>query len=103
MKARMEAEDGAPEQARDQLFPPWTYAEGLRIRPRDVPEGNDGRSRQTLAYHARQKREVVILDQHDWIFGSRLFAYDVRKTPIDSPVLLPIRGAKHRTHVRDVT
>src|SRR6266480_837002 len=102
MKSRVKAENRTPQQSRDQLFPPWANAKRFRIRPRDVPEGDDRCPRQTLTYHAGQKREMIILDQNHRVLGSRFFAYHVGKSPIDTHILFPVRGAKYRTDVRDV-
>src|SRR5438105_10354934 len=102
MKSRMKAQYRAPQQSCDELFSPRADAERFRIRPWNVPEGDDRRPRQALAYHPRQQCEVIILDQNHRVLGSRFFAYDVGESPIDAHVLFPVRGAKYRTNVRDV-
>src|SRR5260221_2756989 len=53
----VESENAAPEETVDQLLAPGADAEGLRVRPGNVPERDDGRRRDALADHARQQRE----------------------------------------------
>ena len=45
---------------------------------------------------------MIVLDQNHRVFGSRFFTYDIGKSPIDTHVLFPVRGAKYRTDVGDV-
>ena len=72
MKLRVEPENAAAEQAVEQLLPPRANRERFRIRPRNVPERNDRRSRQRLPDHARQQREVIVLDEHDRVAATSL-------------------------------
>ena len=49
VELRVEAQDRASEQAVNDLLLPRANAEGLGVRPGDVPEGDDGRLRQLFA------------------------------------------------------
>ena len=53
VELRVEAYDIGAEEAVEQLDTPRADRECLRIRPRDVPERDDGRLGQALADHAR--------------------------------------------------
>ena len=90
------------EQTVEDLGPPRADAERFRIGPGNVPEGQDGRARQALADHARQEREMVVLHQHHRIVGPRLGHDRVGETLVHRDVLLPVRFAEHRPHMRDV-
>jgi hypothetical protein len=101
--SRVEAQDGAAEQAVENLGPPWTDSERLGVRPWNVPERDDRRARQALAHHAGQQSEVVVLDQHDRVVGLRFLRHCVREPFVDPPVLPPVFVAENRSHMRDVT
>ncbi len=102
VKSRVEPQDCAAEQALQQLDPPRTDAERLGVRPGDVPEGDDGRRRQTRLDHRRQQREVVVLDEDDRILAAGFGDDRVGETLIDLAIGLPIRLAKHRSNVGDM-
>src|SRR5205823_2432924 len=91
VKARVEAENRAAEHAVEDFLAPWTDAERFRIRPRDVPEGDDGGLRQPLADEPRQQREVVVLHQHHGIVSAGLGLDRVGEASVDAYVLLPVR------------
>ena len=63
MELRVETNHGTAQQARDDFLLPWTDAEDFRVRPRNMPERDDGGVWQFIAEQARQQREVVVLDQ----------------------------------------
>src|SRR4029077_1903163 len=98
----VEAEDGAAEQAVDDLFAPGTNAEGLGVWPGDVPEGNDGRLRQSLPYHAGQKSEMVVLHKHDRVVLGRLLHHGVGEALIHGDIVLPVALAENRPDESDM-
>ena len=98
----MEAEDRRAEEPVQDLLAPGQDAEGLRVRPRDVPEGDDSCARQTLADHARQEREVIVLHEDDRILGMRLVRGDLGEAAVHALVVLPVGRTEHRPRVRDV-
>ena len=102
MELGMEAEDGASEQSVDDLIPPGTDAEGLRVWPRNVPEGDDRRARQAPAKHARQQGEVIVLHQDDRVVAVRLLDDDVGEALIDRDVMRPVPLAERRPHEGDM-
>ena len=79
-----------PSMPSQDLAPPRADAERLRVRPRDVPEGEDGGARQLLADHRRQQREVVVLHQHDRVVAARLRDHRVGEALVDVAVVLPV-------------
>ena len=98
----VEAEDRGAEEPVDDLLPPGTDAEGLGIRPGDMPEGDDGRPRQPVADHARQEREMVILHENDRILALG-FGHDrIREFLVHGAVVLPVRLAEDRPHEGDM-
>jgi hypothetical protein len=99
---RVEAEDRAAEQPFEHLLAPRANAERFRIGPRDVPERDDRRFRQPLVDEARQQREVIVLDENDWIIGFGFFDDRLRKPLVDANVLVPVARAKHGPHMSDV-
>ena len=102
VELRVEAQDRRPEQTVEQLLAPRTDAEGLGVRPGDMPEGDDGRLGQAFPDRARQQGEVVILHQHDRVLGLGFLLHGLRKSPVHGAVLLPVGGAKYGARVRDV-
>ena len=98
----MEAEDRRAEHAVEHLLAPGQDAEGLGVRPRNVPEGDDGGAWQALAHHARQEREVVVLHQDDRVLGVRLVGDDLGEAAVHLLVVLPVGRAEHRPRMRDM-
>ena len=54
VEARVEAEDGTSEQPLEELLTPRADTERLGVRPRNVPEGDDGGFGQPFSDQARQ-------------------------------------------------
>ena len=100
--ARVEPENAAAQHAAQQFLAPRADAEGFRVWPGDMPEGDDGGARQTLADELRQQGEVVILDEDDRIVGVRRGDDLLGEALVDHLVVVPIRDAEHRAHVGDV-
>ena len=98
----VEADDAGAEQAFEDLLLPGADAEGLGVRPGDVPEGDDGRLGQALADHARRQGEVVVLDQHDRVLGARLARDRVGEALVDGLVAAPVALAEDRADEGDV-
>jgi len=67
-----------------------------------MPERDDGCFRQPLPDHARQQREVIVLDQDDGIGGLGFADHRVGEPAVDGEVGVPVRRAKDRARVRDV-
>src|SRR5438094_8448867 len=65
----VEPDEVGAEHAFDDLLLPRTDAEGLEIGPRNVPEDPDTRVRTPRLDDRWQKREMVILDQHERRIG----------------------------------
>src|SRR5262245_41709629 len=51
---------------------------------------------QSLPHHARQKREVVVLREHDRVVLGRLLHHGVGETRVHSNVMLPVALAEDR-------
>ena len=102
VELRVEAEDRAAEQPVDDLLAPRADAEGLGVRPGDVPEGDDGGLRQPLADHARQQREVIVLHEHDRRIGRGFRDDGVGEALVDRDVMRPVAFAKCRPDEGDV-
>src|SRR5690606_9622218 len=99
----VKADDARPEQTRNQLFAPGANAHPLGVWPWNLPKADDRRSRQPLADHLRGQAEVIILNQHDWIFRIHLLTYGVRELLVDTFVLVVVAGAEDRSSVGHVT
>ena len=65
MRLNMETDEIGPQQPFQQLVLPWTYPEGLRIRPWYMPEDSDASVRAPFFDQLRQKRKMVILNDDD--------------------------------------
>ncbi len=102
MELRVEAEDAAAEHAVEQLVPPRADRERLGVRPRNVPERDDRRARQQVADHARQQREMVVLHEDDRVRGLRFLLDRVRELRVHVAIVLEVRRAERRPHMRDV-
>ena len=98
----VKADDRAAEQAVENLLAPRADAEDFRVRPRNVPEGDDRRFRQLLPDHARQQREVIVLDQHDRPFVARFRDDDIGEFLVHRLVHFPVRGAEDGPREDDV-
>ena len=102
VKLGVEAEDGRAEQPVDDLFAPRADAEGLRIRPRNMPEGDKGRFGQPSSHHAWEKREVVILYQDNGIVLRGFLYHRIGEALIHGDIMLPVAVAKNRPDEGDV-
>ena len=103
VRLNMEADQVRAQQAIQQLALPGADAEGLRIRPGDVPEDSDPGIRPRFLDHAGHQGEVIILHQYGGIlFVRRLLDKSVGKAPVDLVVGFPILLAKDGTRMRDV-
>ena len=102
VKPGMKAEDRAAEHALENFPPPGADAEGLGVRPGNVPEGQDGRPGQAGANHRRQEREVVVLHQDDRILAARFGDDGIGEALVDGPVVLPVGLAEDGTHMGDM-
>src|SRR5258707_7351646 len=69
MELGVKPQDAAAENPVDDRLAPRADPERLGVGPGNVPESDDGRFRQPLPDHARQQREVIVLDQDDGIGG----------------------------------
>ena len=56
-----------------------------------MPKHKYGCMRKLLADQTRQKREVIILDENDRVFGINLFAGCTRKSLINDLIVMPIQ------------
>src|SRR5262245_38163959 len=98
----METDDGAAEQAAQDFLAPGADAEGLGIRPRNMPEGNDGRARQLLANELGQKREVVILHQDHRIVGLSFLHHRFGELLVGPYIIFPVGSTKNRALMGDM-
>ena len=62
---QVEAEQIVAEHAVEHLFAPRENAEDLGVGPGDVPELGDDQLRVAVLEHARQQREMVVLDEDE--------------------------------------
>ena len=102
MEAGVEAENRAAQHALQDLAAPGADAERFRVRPGDVPEGQDGGLGQLFSHHGRQQREVVVLHEHHGVIGQGLCHHRIGKALVDRLVGLPVRLAEDRPHVGHV-
>ena len=102
MEAGVEAQDRRAEQPVDDLLAPGADRERLRVRPGNVPEGDDRGARQPLADHARRHREVIVLHQHDRVLALRLLHHGVGEAAVDRDVMVEIALAEDRPHEGDM-
>ena len=99
-----EADQIGAQQALQQFALPRTNAEGLRVRPRDMPENGHARVWAPLFDHARQQGEMIILDQHDRIcFAGDFVEHGSGEFLVDSLIGFPIGCTERRPRVRDMT
>ena len=73
MELGMKSEDGTAKKTVDDFPAPGNDAEGLRVRPWNMPEHDHGGSRQSFPDHARQQRKVIVLNEDDRIFAGCFF------------------------------
>ncbi len=90
----MKADDAAAQKTGQELAMPWADAEALGTGPRDVPEGDDHRLGQTLSDQRGGEREVIVLHQHDRIFGLGLGADRIGKALVHVAILLEVMTTK---------
>ena len=102
VELRMKAENRAAQQSIHDLLAPGADAERLGVRPGDVPERQDGGAGQPLAYHPRQKRKVIVVNEHDRVFVRRLLDDRIGEALVDRHVLLPVLLAEGRAHEGDM-
>ena len=99
----LQPDNRAAEQALHQFALPRADRQLVGVRPRDVPEADDGGARQPRADQSRQQRKVIVLHQHDRVVRAGLGQHRVGKALIDALVVLPVALAEHRPHMRQVT
>ena len=102
MELGVKSENRAAEQAVDNSLLPRADAEGLRVGPGNMPEGDDRRLRQPLPDHPRREREVIVLHQDDRILGLGLLGDGVGEPRVDLFIELPVALPELRAHERDV-
>ena len=104
MELGVEAHQVGAQQAEEDLLLPGADAEGLEVRPRNVPEEGDARVRARLLDELGQQREMVVLHQDDRPLGL-LHLLDDRggEMRVHRAVLLPVVGTELRALVHDVT
>ena len=68
VRLNVEANEVGTEKTVQKFALPGTNSEGLRIGPRDMPENRDARVGTCVLKHARQKREMVVLNQNQRLF-----------------------------------
>ena len=103
VELRVETDHRTAQQAGDDFLLPRADAEDFRVRPRNMPERDDGGVRQFIAQHARQQREVVVLDENDRIGALGLAGDGLSVTRIDALIFVPIAFAEVRPHEGHVT
>ena len=103
VELRVEADEVGAEHAEQDLLLPGTDADGLEVRPRDVPEERDARVGPGLFHQPRQQREVIVLHEHDGLLdGLHLLQQRLREALVHQAVVPPVGGAKARALVDDV-
>ncbi len=99
----MKADQIGAQQAVEQFRLPGTDAEGLGIRPWNVPKNSHAGVGTGVLDETRQQRKVVILHQHDRIvFVLHFFEERPGKFPVDGLIVFPVFDAECRAGVRDV-
>src|SRR5580704_19540615 len=103
VRLNVEANQVGTKEAIQKFTLPGTNSEGLRIGPWDVPENGDACIGTCVLKHARQKREMIVLNQNQRLFHTfHLGQCSVRKFAVRSLIGLPIRRSKNGACVRDV-
>src|SRR5207248_1327457 len=72
---RVKADQVRSQQTVEQLPLPWTDAERFRVGPGNMPEDRDSGIWQSLLQHARQKSEVVVLNQNHGVLLASYLLY----------------------------
>ncbi len=104
MRLNVEADEIGSEQPVEQFLPPRADAERLRVGPRDVPEDGHAGVGSLGLDERRQPREVVVLDEQQWLLDIGDFVEDgVGELLIHALVVMPVARPKHRARVRDMT
>ena len=103
MQLHVEAEQIAAEQAVEDLFLPRADAEGLPMRPWNVPEMADDRVWTALLDESRKEREVIVLHEHDRGRALDFLEDGLSELRVDTRILFPVAGVENGARVRDVT
>jgi hypothetical protein len=98
----VEAQEVAAEQPVEELFGPGQEPPHLAVRPGDVPEVGDEKVGAGPPQHARQEREVVVVDEDHARRVAELVEHRVGEGPVGRAVVRPVSMAEDRRHVRDV-
>ncbi len=99
----METDQIGPQQAFQQFALPRANSEGLRIRPRNVPENSDTGVRAMPFDDLREQGKMIILDQHDGAFLVGDFLEDGGgEFLVNRAIRIPIAGAKLGAGMRNV-
>ena len=97
--AGVKSQDVRRQHVQQHLALPRTHAEGLGVRPGDVPEQCNRRLGYFLADQLRQQREMEILDQNHRAVGVRFRRHHLGELGVHLFVGAPVAGAKRRPHV----
>ena len=103
MQLHVEAEQIAAEEAVEDLFLPRADAEGLPMRPWNVPEMADDRVWTALLDESRKQREVIVLHQHDRGGAVDFLEDGLGELRVDARILFPVAGVENGPRIRDVT
>src|SRR5437867_1417331 len=102
VELRVKPDDADAEHSFEKLVPAGAYSELLRIGPGDVPEHDDRGAGKPLADEAGHERKVVVLHEHDGVFGIHLRAERLREPLVYRLVVLPVLAAEDGAGVSDV-
>src|SRR5687768_8452021 len=102
VRRRLETDDAAPQQPVQDLRSPRADPEPLRMRPRNVPEGDHRGPGYALPDEAWREGEVVVLDEDDRVSRVDLGARRVREHSVGVLVVAPVRGPEDGPVVREV-
>ena len=99
----VEADQVGAEHAEQELALPRADPERLEVGPRDVPEDGDPRVGALGLDERRQRREVIVLDEHQGRLGVLdLVQHGVGELLVHLEVVRPVVGPEHRARVHDV-
>ena len=100
---RVEPDQVGAQHAGQQLGLPGADAEGLEVRPRDVPEDRHARVGALGLDERRQRREVIVLDEDQRRFGVLdLVQHRVGELAVHLQVVSPVVRPEDRARVHDV-
>src|SRR5204863_66825 len=101
VELRVEADEVGAQHPEQDVRLPGADADGLEVRPRNVPEERHARVGARLLHETGQQREVVVLHEHDRRLDRlHLLEQRLREALVHRAIVPPVGGAEARALVR---